>query len=194
MAAIRMQPLTAAAVVPLACACCRRKGEMRSAASVVHNGRRVVRDTSHGFLSLVRFSSVTHTGTKLARQLAPPRAPEPLAERIPHHTTRILRLVFCGLVVLLAGRVINAVEAVPLAGAALVGALLYAAWLTAMVASGAMKRAVRRETVAHGRALERWRALYHCGSCGRVFAYGEARCLAPGQVRAYLYEDREDAA
>lgn len=181
--ATRLQPLTAAAIVPLPCTCCRRKGEVRSAASIVRDGRQVVRDP------LAQFFGIKHTAA-LARQLAPPRAPEPLAERIPHHTTRILRLVFCGLVVLLAGRVINAVEAVPLAGAALVGALLYAAWLTAMVASGAMKRAVRREMVAHGRALERWRALYHCGSCGRVFAYGEARCLAPGQVRAYLYEDR----
>lgn len=123
---------------------------------------------------------------RLVQQLRPPRPPRSAHQELDRRLVILVNLSFFGLMLLLAGHGVRAVELVTIAALLGAAALLYAGWLVLAVHGGTIHRTAALEAEAYRRARQRWEALHYCADCGGVFRDGWRGCLAPRRLRSYL--------
>jgi hypothetical protein len=137
---------------------------------------------------LVRPEPVT---PRLIHNLRPPRLPRSARQELDRRLVILVNLSFLGLALFLAGRGVRVVELVTVAALIGVAALLYAGRLALAARGGAIHRAAARGAEAYRHARRRWETLQYCADCGGVFQPGWQGCLAPRQLRSYLWATDE---
>jgi len=127
------------------------------------------------------------------RALVPPRRPWTMGQTIDRRLTVVIDVAFLGLAVFLFGRLTRAVEAVDLAVALGVLALVLALWLIVALATGQLRRLNGRAQDRYDRALRRWHTLLYCADCAHAFRANGPGYLAPQAVPGYLEQEGADA-
>ena len=183
-----------ATAIPV-CPRCRSVDGVQSVAAVTV--RSPAREARYGGSGLDNYVTLYVEGRpgpvtpRLVKDLRPPRPPRSARQELDRRLVILVNLSFLGLMLFLAGRGVRAVELVTVAALLGVAAFLYAGRLVLAVRGGAIHRTAAREAEAYSRARRRWETLQYCADCGGVFQPGWRGCLAPRQLRSYLWATDE---
>jgi hypothetical protein len=193
-------------IEPLGCPHCGQRETVERVASLVASGVTPITSTI-GRMPIVLGTGRTYGMTPrnkagvgvsgVPAYALPPNEPQGLRYRVTRHAAAMIGVGFVGLAVFLIGSVPSITrqtidDAVPtfpftvIGAIILAGALAYAVWGVARLASGRARRRVQDDIARYTRAMGRWKHLYYCTDCHCIFAPGMDTCIPHRHIHAFL--------